>query len=925
MKKLSAAFLGLLVVVFSACNDLDSNDTVVNANGKAYLSLTVNKIGSVRVISPTNLTKEDITKAELLYKPSGNSTAEQTVLKTWTALSVMETENTLVINPGTYDFTLNLYAKQIINDEEKEMLAQIGTLTQEVVEGTNVLAFTTAYNPQGSGALSITAQIPSNSKVSSVEAGLFSVTNKGLIGDALESFSPEPITVSDDTVTYEKDSVPAGKYWLQFKMYQDGVTDPVYDWQDIVKIASACTTKKEDVIISAVNTVYSITYVIQKDGEDVTYTWADGYTPPTKRNANTGVILPDGDYITFTGDYANYIFLGWFISSDFTEDSEIEGIGTGPVMAKDITLYGKIVPPAPVSGSVTTDNRAVNISISDTTLYLNSTIRFSAKDADNNDLINGVTYNAELLYQGKNVNTLGDEVYYYVNPEYGKLTMNQANPLPKEGTYQLYVTMSQPVNNSNANIVTSSQTFDVTFKKELGTPETSVVLYNYDYNDGYSFYLVDSSKVEYEQLKDATMQTSSSKTTFDIYGNFYCLYNDSSYAKLKSNNPAFEEKTLGELSDQLGRYSCDFVIDMANNKAYAWSGKYTSYFTLYRYPKLFTTGETEAETITFTTSGFNLNNIAIYNDILYAVGSEESSPYDTKIITYNISNIEAGATVSAESAISTYNLTTKFSKDSGGIFTSNWTITDVYALEDALYLLVHECSFLYNDSYKTTEVWSNTEKNIYNRGAVVKYVAPVNGNTEALSHIGLKTDMAYEDTSISQLYLYTSNYGPFLASDFESALVLTIDGNHIINSDTELLCNKYFPNIYTISDVTDMNFASPAKFIAIKPKRLVIADDGLAFYSDADGLSYKNIDRVITIDLEQFVIENVQPTTAHFSEQEGSYLRSDISTRTISNENGGYYDADTVGYYYNGSEAKFIKSTIGNETLYLAIRNSDNE
>ncbi len=52
-------------------------------------------------------------------------------------------------------------------------------------------------------------------------------------------------------------------------------------------------------------------------------------------------------------------------------------------------------------------------------------------------------------------------------------------------------------------------------------------------------------------------------------------------------------------------------------------------------------------------------------------------------------------------------------------------------------------------------------------------------------------------------------------------------------------------------------FYGPQKFIAIKPKKLIISDDGIAFYTDAEGLyKYKNVNRVVIVDLEKFSAED---------------------------------------------------------------------
>ena len=58
-------------------------------------------------------------------------------------------------------------------------------------------------------------------------------------------------------------------------------------------------------------------------------------------------------------------------------------------------------------------------------------------------------------------------------------------------------------------------------------------------------------------------------------------------------------------------------------------------------------------------------------------------------------------------------------------------------------------------------------------------------------------------------------------------------------------------------------FLGGQKFIAIKPKKLVIADSGISFYTDADGVwKYKNLNRIVTVDLNSFIIDSVQEVSS---------------------------------------------------------------
>lgn len=54
----------------------------------------------------------------------------------------------------------------------------------------------------------------------------------------------------------------------------------------------------------------------------------------------------------------------------------------------------------------------------------------------------------------------------------------------------------------------------------------------------------------------------------------------------------------------------------------------------------------------------------------------------------------------------------------------------------------------------------------------------------------------------------------------------------------------------------DLNnyFIMPQKIVAIKPKKLVILDGGIVFYTDNDCLLYKNLNRLVEVDLRNFTI-----------------------------------------------------------------------
>lgn len=76
----------------------------------------------------------------------------------------------------------------------------------------------------------------------------------------------------------------------------------------------------------------------------------------------------------------------------------------------------------------------------------------------------------------------------------------------------------------------------------------------------------------------------------------------------------------------------------------------------------------------------------------------------------------------------------------------------------------------------------------------------------------------------------------------------------LYSQKNDILVNR-FPNktvSYSIVSNDRQNFLGPIKFVAIKPKKLVVADFGFYYY-DGEGIDYNN-DRLLTIDLTSFSI-----------------------------------------------------------------------
>ena len=165
---------------------------------------------------------------------------------------------------------------------------------------------------------------------------------------------------------------------------------------------------------------------------------------------------------------------------------------------------------------------------------------------------------------------------------------------------------------------------------------------------------------------------------------------------------------------------------------------------------------------------------------------------------------------------------------------SDAKITDMLYQDGAVYILL-------NDSRT-----SNGESEVYSRGAVIKYdtvfeTVTTGGWTEGKVTKAIKTGANARQN------------GYELYSGYETENDQSTGVPYVYDFGSNGGGRDY--SFYAPYDNIDSVFAGPQKFIAIKPKKLVIADSGVAFYTDSDGvLKYKDVSRVVYVDLEKLSI-----------------------------------------------------------------------
>lgn len=579
-------------------------------------------------------------------------------------------------------------------------------------------------------------------------------------------------------------------------------------------------------------------------------------------------------YLTFGGAYDRYtgnVLLrtsgGLELTSDIISKFQIEQPESVDY-EWSIGLDGKLAyKSATSSGTASVDNRALTIVLDKAEVCLNDTITFSATASDGTTVTKDVTYTAELLWKGKEINAYGEDTYYVVTGN--KLSFSKA--LPKTGTYQLYVTATQSINDTTVSKISSSQTFEISVTNEYTTPDTQVALYNTS-SDSISYYLKDFDSVGSDLPTSPDMAGNSDATTaFDAFGNFYIF----SSSKLNSNNPAIASNSNGIYLSELvgsGYGTKGFVIDVKKNEAYVYCSNYNSEtggytVKLFKLLNLLSSGYLENyEPYTFE---FNKspNKIAIENEILYTYGSVN---YDV-VSVYSLSE----GTISEPKA----------SVDvSDNVDLDDFSVSDMIVQDGKLYLTLKS-----SDTSEDAGVWE-----LYSRGAVAKI--DFDKTPPEVSTCGWISDNDVLDTSsFSDHYVYTyyvekkGTYEYKLTSNqfycdsgcSNPALIscsdLQIPADEE-NSDSSPKTLK----IYAPTDSEPLNsslyLSGPQKFLAIKPKKLVIADDGVMFYTDDLGAyKYKNVNRIVTIDLENFAggIKTEVDVKAEFDEKkEGNFVEA---------------------------------------------------
>lgn len=388
-------------------------------------------------------------------------------------------------------------------------------------------------------------------------------------------------------------------------------------------------------------------------------------------------------------------------------------------------------------------------------------------------------------------------------------------------------------------------------------PDTNLIVFNCKQpEDGgaaeYEYYPIEKATSEIIDGKKITLKSNSSANfAFDAAGNMYFA---SYETEPEATAPAWKiicRKTDGTsssipLPSSISDSKLYLTIDTKTNVLYAMYG-FQMDFTIYKFPSLISEEKTDdfstISSINFSAIDawcYHDNDLIVINDgIVYGWNKSKKALYKV--------DLNAGASSLVAEKI-------PFPPSDYLGLKDSYAVTDILYQDEAVYLLVRD---------------KLEDNSPFTRGALIRYDMKFGG----VKVLGLTNNkLEKEDFTSAKLGVYYNN-SPVLnppENEVEGPIVFDCDYPwEYAGSDKylfEFMASFATPvSLSAEPDLTVKEFFGPVKFIAIKPKKLVIADDGIAFYTDNDLLKYKNVNRIVTVDLESFSIIDASLVNVFFN------------------------------------------------------------
>ena len=324
------AFFIALSFVFISCGNLttsENDDSIPQGKGKITISTDLK---NHRSVLPTAI-KVDTTG--LKWELVGTKNGEPKTIKFWednnsvTAYKLMTSDSGIVIDTGTWDFTLTAS-----NTAGKNVLS--ATISATINSGNNDLNFVmqeATGDTAATGSIEFTLNFPGNV----VSKGIATLTPYEGTNSFTQEFTADEGTTNQflSTIIYNKEDLSAGYYILKIELQQEkgDTTTPAVEYETIntysclIRVAPGLLSKGE-YTLSNLAQLYTINYECNQgsfESQQIT----------TSYNAYTSFALP-----TPTRD--GYKFAGWYTEAELKNPVELDGNGKYRI-TQDTTLYAK--------------------------------------------------------------------------------------------------------------------------------------------------------------------------------------------------------------------------------------------------------------------------------------------------------------------------------------------------------------------------------------------------------------------------------------------------------------------------------------------------------------------------------------------------------------------------------------------------------
>ena len=203
--------LSLLLILFIACFDVPQ----FQERQKAKVIFTVTDDTARTVLPQASLT--DVAS----YKLTGgiNGSVETVLVESFT-----DTETSIALDPGTWNFTLNAY-----NNLGENMFQGKVQNRQINLTGTNQVSFSLSGIKTGTGSIQITLNFPE-------AAGITRINTTGDVGS--ENFTPD----TGVNFEYTKNEIATGDYFINFYLYRGDVLRTIVS--ELVIVRNGLTSSK---------------------------------------------------------------------------------------------------------------------------------------------------------------------------------------------------------------------------------------------------------------------------------------------------------------------------------------------------------------------------------------------------------------------------------------------------------------------------------------------------------------------------------------------------------------------------------------------------------------------------------------------------------------------------------------------------------